>query len=360
MEKHWTLELERKPDFDRAMERIYAWFEQELIDRPPIRFAAHNAGFSAPPRLTKIWPSLKDRWFDAEYQVDLYTESIRGRKFYAETFPVFSSNLGPEVYAAFFGSELEYKEVTSYSIPLVKEWADMEKVRFDRNNPYFKKIDEINEIAFEKCPGKFMVAYTVLCPIIDCVAAWRDPQQLCMDMLLSPDNVKQLIKIASDPFNEIFDYYDDILKKHHQLSVSWMDIPSFGKMHIPACDFASMISPDQFDEFVLPTLQQEVKHMTHNVFHLDGKGVANHVDKILAISEINAIQWVQGVGDDQPIMQWVPFIKKIQAAGKSLVLDIQVHELEDFIGAMDPRGLMLCIPAEESIQPSIIRRIERW
>ena len=35
----WNLEIESKPDFEIAMKRIYAWFEQEVIDRPPIRFS---------------------------------------------------------------------------------------------------------------------------------------------------------------------------------------------------------------------------------------------------------------------------------------------------------------------------------
>ena len=61
-----------------------------------------------------------------------------------------------------------------------------------------------------------------------------------------------------------------------------------------------------------------------------------------------------------PIMQWVPFIQKIQAAGKSLVLDIQLNELEDFIAAVNPKGILLCIEADEKIQPDIIKRMERW
>ena len=38
----WNLELEGKPDFEKAMQRIYAWYNQEMIDRPPIRFSAHK------------------------------------------------------------------------------------------------------------------------------------------------------------------------------------------------------------------------------------------------------------------------------------------------------------------------------
>ena len=76
--------------------------------------------------------------------------------------------------------------------------------------------------------------------------------------------------------------------------------------------------------------------MTHNIFHLDGKGMLRHLDRILEVPEIAAIQWVQGVGDDLPILQWLPVIKKIQAAGKGVIVDLQLDELEPFIAAMDP------------------------
>lgn len=360
MEMKWTLELEQKPDFDKAMERIYAWYEQEMIDRPPIRFSAHNAEYAASSHLKKNWSTLKDRWFDAEYHVDTFIDSLKGRKFYAETFPIFCPNLGPEVYTAFHGSELEYMEVTSYSIPLVKEWEDIKDVKFDWNNPYLKKINEMTTLALEKCEGKFMVGYTDLHPGMDCVAAWRDPQTLCMDLLIYSDEVKKLISMADENFQKLFDYFDVILKKHKQLSVAWMGIPSFGKMHIPSCDFSAMISDEQYLEFIHPITVKEVKPMTHNIYHLDGKGVARHIDHILGINEINAIQWVQGMGADTPIMQWVPLLKKIQAAGKSIVVDLQVDELEDFIHVMDPKGLLLCIAADEKVQPDIVKRVEKW
>ena len=100
--------------------------------------------------------------------------------------------------------------------------------------------------------------------------------------------------------------------------------------------------------------------MTHNIFHLDGKGMLRHLDRILEIPEIQAVQWVHGVGDDAPILQWLPVIKKIQTAGKGVVVDLQLGELEPFIANMAPQGLYLCIAAPESIQPDILKRLERW
>ena len=360
-EPWWNVELEQKPDFDQCMKRIYAWYNQEIVDRAPIRFAAHNAEYSSAQLLEgRSWTGLKERWWDTDYQIELFEKHLSHSVYNAETFPVFCPNLGPEVYTAFYGVELEYKEVTSYAIPNLKDWSQMDQLKLDFNNPYFRKIEEMTHAALGRCKGKYLVGYTDLHPAFDCAAAFRDPQQLCMDLLLEPELVKKLIDISSRDFQLIFDHFDTILKKHAQPSVTWMEIPSFGKMHIPSCDFSAMISPEQFEEFILSVIQKEIKPMTHNIFHLDGKGVAKHVDHILAMPEINAIQWVQGVGDDFPIMQWVPFIKKIQNAGKSVVVDVQVIELEDFIGAMDPTGLLLCIAAEPEIQKDIIKRIERW
>jgi hypothetical protein len=355
------MELQGKPDFDQAMQRIDAWFAHEPLDRPPVRFAEHNAEYSGGPALTgRAWLDLRARWFDAEFQVDHFLESIRGKRFYGETFPVFWPNLGPNVYAAFYGAELDYGEVTSWIRHCVHERADLERLKFSRDNIYFRKIEELTRVALQKCAGQFMVGYTDLHGSLDCAADWRNPQELCLDLADDPELVHALVSRANENFLPVFDHFDAVLKAHGQMSVTWMAIPSRGKMHVSSCDFTNMVSCAVFDEFYLPSLRAEVRHMTHNIFHLDGKGMLRHLDRILAMPEILAIQWVHGVGDDAPIMQWLPVIKKIQAAGKGVLVDLQLHELEPFIAATDLRGLYLCIAAPESLQPDILKRLEKW
>jgi hypothetical protein len=355
------MELQGKPDFEAALQRIEAWFNHETLDRPPVRFAEHNADFAGSPKLAgRTWPSLKARWFDAEFQVDFFLESIRDRTFYGETFPVFWPNLGPNVYAAFHGGELDYGEVTSWIRHSVHDWDDLQRLKFSPDNEYFRGIDELTRVALEKCAGHFMVGYTDLHGSLDCVADWRDPQQLCLDIIDDPEKVHTMIRLANESFFPVFDHYDDVLKAHGQLSITWMGIPSRGKMHIPSCDFTALTSTETFCQFYLPCVQNEVRHMTHNIFHVDGKGMLPHLEHILSIPQIHAIQWVQGVGDDLPILQWLPVIKKIQAAGKGVLVDLQLSELEPFIAAMKPDGLYLCISADENIQPDILKRVEKW
>jgi hypothetical protein len=123
-----------------------------------------------------------------------------------------------------------------------------------------------------------------------------------------------------------------------------------------------MISPADFDRFLFPVLEEECRHFTYNIFHLDGKHVANHTDRILSLPNIHAIQWVQGVGTDEPIMQWVPYLKRILQSGKSIIIDLKAYELDSFIDAFDkPDGIMLCIPVSDTDeQREIIKRVEKW
>ncbi|MCO6450560.1 MAG: hypothetical protein J5I90_07190 [Caldilineales bacterium] len=361
--ERWPIAIAGMPEFDKSMDRIDAWYHNEIIDRPPVRFVAHNAFLElSQGELVDMSPDERQaRWFDAEYQVKLYLKSIAGRNHLGETFPLFFPNLGPDLYAALYGARLEFGEVTSWSVPIVKDWSDAAKLQFDPNGVYFRKIEEITAVALEMCRDKALVGYTDLHPGLDCVAAWRDPQQLCFDMIDSPEEVAKLSEIAIADFERIYDHFDGMLREAGQPSVGWMGIPSFGRFHIPSCDFSTMISPGFFNEFGLPILQREVKTMTHNVFHMDGKGVARHLDAILSVPEVHALQWVQGVGDDQPIMQWVPFIKDIQARGVPVIVDLTQKELHGFMEAMSPEGLFLWIATtSEEEERTLLKSISRW
>ena len=358
------MELQSKPNYEDAMRRVDAWFQCEVLDRVPVRFSKHNVQYEGAARLdTNRWGALKDRWLDSEYQVDSFLEGIEDQAFRAETFPVFWPNLGPDIYAAFFGTELEFSDITSWSKPLIgdiKDDSQIAAVRFDESNEYLLKVEEMTNLALEKCAARALVGATCWCPGVDCIAAWLGPGNLCTALLTDPDKVKQLAELAMSSFQPLADRYYSMLLDKGLPSVGWMEIPNEGACHIAQTDFATMISPDHFREFCHPYLQRESAGMDKVIFHMDGKGVARHVDDLISEPSIDAIQWVQGVGDDQPIMQWIPLIRQIQQGGKALVIDLQLDELEPFMAEVPPEGIFLCIPAEDNVQDDILKRLLKW
>jgi len=358
----WRVELAGKPDFDRCMDRIDAWFAQQILDRPPIRFYKHNLQYEAGEPLDRSrWATLEERWFDVEYQLDAFERSIAGKTFHAETLPVFWPNLGPNVYSAFYAGRLDFAEVTSWYEPVIADLDDLSPLNPDPfANTYFTKLEELTRAALDRCAGRYLVGCMDYHPSLDCVAAWRGPHNLCLDLATTPEKLAPLVERSVRDFHRLYDHFDALLKGRRQPSVTWLGIPSFGKLHIPSCDFASMISTRHFVEFSLPCLHREIAPMTHNIYHVDGRGVAQHLDVLLALPQLHAIQWVQGLGADLPILQWVPLLQRIQAAGKSVVVDLQLEELEPFMERVKPEGLFLCVGVEEGQEPEVIRRVERW
>ena len=344
------------------MARIEAWFHQAVLDRAPVRFQHHNAKYEQEARLDGTrWASLEERWLDVEYQLEAFERAIADRVFLGETFPLFIPNLGPNVYSALYAGRLEFAEVTSWYEPVITELEDLSALQADPfASAHFRKLDELTRAALERCQNRYLVGYPDLHPSLDCAAAWRGISDLCLDLATEPEKVQPLLEKSVADFHRIFDYFDALIKAHGQPSVTWIALPTAGKMHIPSCDVAAMMSPAYFERFSLPLLKRELIGMTDCVYHVDGKGVAQHLDHILALSEIQAIQWVQGLGRDEPIMQWVPLLKRIREAGKSIVVDLQLAELEAFIAAMKPEGVLLCLGVEPDLQEAVLRRVAKW
>lgn len=350
-----------KPDYAECAERVEAFFQGELLDRVPIRFHRHNAEYDVVQQ-SAAHATLRDRWLDAEFQADDYMRSIARMRFNAETFPVYCPNLGPNVYAAFHGGEMTFGENTSWYEEMIIDYGtDLPKIAFSKDCFYYKKILELMRVAIEKYAAWFPTGYTDLHPGLDCALAWRGSSNLCMDLIMQPDNAQKLFELSSEHFVEVYNEYDAILKANRMPSCAWINLPVDGRLHIPSADFSFMISPDDYEKYGLPILKKEVETMTHNIFHVDGSGVANHIDTILGVPQVHAIQWVQGLGDSYPIMQHLDFIRYVQSKGRGVIVDLAKEDLNAYMECMSPEKTFLWIATQsEEEELDIIERVRRW
>ena len=352
--------LENKPDFEKCLKRIETWYHfGEIIDRPPVQFLSFY-----PPEdnfAKNTYQTQEEKWNDTEYIISQYLSSIKNKAFLGESFPHWFPNLGPSVYSAFFGVNLQYEEATSWAIPTINEPTDLEKLKFDGNNKYFKKIMDMTEIALEMCQDKCIVGYTDLHPGLDCVAGWRNNEDLLMDLYDEPEFVKKAVRKATQSFPTIFNEFMKITLGKNNPSLTWFGLPFRKSVHIPCCDFAAMISSDQFEEFQMPALLEEVNTSENNIFHIDGIGVAKHLELILSLPNMNAVQWVQGDGETKPIMQWIPLLKRIREANKSIMVYLDPGEVDSFIQAMPPQGILMSIVTnDDDLKKTIIKKLEKW
>ncbi|MDP6524586.1 MAG: hypothetical protein QGH15_10230 [Kiritimatiellia bacterium] len=349
-----------KPDFDECISRIYAWYEQKVLDRVPVRFHHHNMQYESCRVVVGSWKNREERWLDVDFQVKAFLDSLVGTDFLGETFPVFWPNLSAIVYNLFLGQAGEFDDVTAWTHPCISDLNDLPELRVQRENKYFKTIEALTAKALERAEGRFMVGYTDMYAGVDCALGLRGAEQLCMDLVMDPDGIRALIELEFDEYPDVYRHFDKVLKDHNQLSVTWMNLPSFETFNVLACDFAVNISPQHFDEFCMPIIRKEAELFTLNVFHVDGPGVAKNIDSILTLPNLAGVQWVQGYGQDKPIMQWIPLVEKVQQAGKSIIVDLQLDELDEFMSKVDPTGIMLWIPAKPEDQRAILEKVSKW
>lgn len=349
-----------KPDFDECLARIYAWYEQKIIDRPPVRFHHHNVEYERHRTVDGPWTTAEERWLDAEFQVKTFVDSLERTDFKGETFPVYWPNLSAVAYNLFLGQSAVFDDVTAWTRACIEDLAQPGDLKVQTEGAYFRAIEEMTDLALQTADGRFLVGYTDMYAGIDCIAGLRGMGEMCLDIIMSPEPLKVLIEKVWTEYPMVFERFDRKLKSAGQLSVTWMNLPSRETFNVLACDFATMISPEHFDEFCMPILRTEAECFTHNVFHLDGPGVGKNIDSILTLPNLAAIQWAQGYGEDAPIMQWLPLIEKIQAAGKSAIVDLELDELDEFMRKTDPRGIMLWTPAEPKDQQNVLDRARKW
>ena len=62
-----TRSFQFKPDFDKCLARIYAWYEQRIIDRPPVRFLHHNIEYEKHRTVKGPWKTSEERWLDVHW-----------------------------------------------------------------------------------------------------------------------------------------------------------------------------------------------------------------------------------------------------------------------------------------------------
>ena len=354
--------FEFKPDYERSKARIDAFWERELIDRPVVQF-----GLLKPPDARVELPpshhaNPADRWLDAEYQADWALASLSNYEFLGDTLPVAHPNLGPELFSAFYGCPMHFGDYgTSWSDPILHDWRDADQLQIDWDHPYLHKLHEMTDALLAVAQGKFIVGMTDWHAGGDCIAAFREPQRLAIDMLEHYEEIRALLPRVTADYFRAYDMFYDKLRAAGQPISTWLTLVSDDKYYVPSNDFSIMISKRMFDDLFLPGIVEECRFLDRTIYHLDGPGALRHLDSILGIAELHALQFVPGAGNEG-YARWVEVYQKAQAAGKGIEVFCTLDEVDHIMDTLDPRGLYLAVndmPSRAAAE-HLLHKLETW
>ncbi len=351
-----------KPDLHQTMQRMEAFWQCAVLDRPVAQFTIEKPAAEQVPLPQIDHATTAERWLDVEYQAKLTDAQLSNRLFLADSLPVAFPNLGPEILAAFYGSPLYFGDYgTSWSEPILKDWSTADNLTLDWDNPYFHKLAELTDAMLELGRDKYIVGMPDWHPGGDLLAALRNPQDLAIDLIERPAQVKALLQRLQPDYYKVYDFWYAKLKNAGQAITSWLDLASYEKYYIPSNDFSALISPKMYREFFLAGIAEECRFLDRSIYHLDGPGALRHLDMILQIPELHAVQWVPGAGREG-FSKWVQVYQKIQAAGKGIIVYCEVSDLELVMQTLSPRGLALHISGVPDLETgdNLLAGLERW
>lgn len=328
-----------KDNWTQTQQKYLEFWARENHDRPLISVTAPKDGYVK--KVIKAPDKLADRWTCTEYVIKRSRENFEATFFGGESYPMVYPNLGPDIFGAILGCDLEFGEDTSWANHFVTDWDEVVgKFVFNPESKWWEKIKEMTEAIVEDArQGDYFVGLTDLHPGMDGLVSLRGPENVCLDLIDNPDAVKKATVEIFSIYRKVLDELYSITIKYQKGSTHWMGVWHPGKWYSTSCDFICMISGEMFSEFVLSEIKDELKLLDASIFHLDGPGALKHLDALLELPDLNGIQWVYGAGRPTA-SHWIPVLKKIQDAGKLIHVDIVPEEIDILLEELKPEGVM--------------------
>jgi len=337
--------MEYKEDIAEAKERMDAWWDHEIIDRPVL-------SYYFPKKRGKIYAYLDifgEDWTLAQ-NYDRIEEALNGFEkrtentyFGGESIPIYFPNYGPGIMAAVFGVTPQFKTGTVwFSRPTKPEniVKHLESVKINQNNEWYSRLLKITEYAANRARKNYLISIPDIGGVLDILSSFLGPTNIILTMKRNPDIINTCRTIILEKLLRVYDALQNLIEKSCDGCSCWLGAWSKKRWYAIQSDFSAMLNPEWFKKFVLPDVVAQAEHMEYAIYHLDGPNALPYLDFLLNEQSITGIQWVPGAGNEpMGSKEWIPLYTKIQNAGKNLFIDSAPKNVSHLYKNLDPRGL---------------------
>ena len=353
--------------WDRVARVARAWWEGTL-ERPLVQVYVGGRDPGRPE------PRLPARGFVSHYDMSVPVEDIVDRwdydlcrtRFLGDAFPHVWPNFGAGVMAAFLGCRVRNTPETTWFEPPREAGLDELEFAFDPDSRWLERAEDLLRAAMERWGGAVQVAMTDLGGTLDVLASFRPAERLLTDLYDHPDRVEELTWQLHGLWWLYFERLDAILRAGSNPGyTAWTPLFSQEPYYMLQCDLSYMIGPAMFERFVLPELAASCRRLGNPAYHLDGPGQIPHLDLLLGIPELRAIQYVPTVSA-RDATKYPDLYRRIRAGGKR----IQVFDHYSSLGAGlvdvlarqlgDARGVAMIAFVGAEQEPQAREFLRRW
>lgn len=334
--------LELSPDFPRIAERFEAWWAHDCLDRPILIGSANTRPERPITRRLELLSSPDD-WLAAKV-ADMEQLQLVG-----DALPNVRVDFGPVLLGSLVGGRRQVGANTSWTHAFIDDaWSNAPDWTIANDNDDWQRLLQLLELTARDAVGRYFVCMPDLGGSADALLNLRGSENLCLDTVTQPDRIRTALDGLYPTWHQAFSaLYDGVLPAGAGL-IHWLQLWSDQPYVVPACDFNALIGPRQFEALCLPDIARQTDAVPRSIFHLDGPDAARHIDALLTVESLDAVQFTPGAGTPSTL-PWLDMFQRIQASGRSVL--IMVHDLSEIPTLLDqlrPEGLALFIDASVS------------
>ena len=336
-----------KSNWDDTKKHFVDWWSQEGLV-----LAAGGHFPAAPPHEEIEDPGCRPRGYgDEEFcsnpnlRAKFECHRLSRRLYPWDDMPLAGFDLGPGTLSVYLDAKPVFDGTVWYEPWITDEDpSGYPPLRFDPEHDWWKITEASAKVCAGLAKGKYIAACPDLIENIDTLAALRGTNQLLIDLSDRPEWVHEKLAEINQVWFEVYQRIYDIIKLGDDSSAfGAFAIWGPGKTAKVQCDASAMFSPATFDRFVVPAMTEQCEWLDHSMFHLDGSQCLCHVDSLLGIEALDAIEWtpdpnVPPGGDPR----WYDLYRRILDAGKSVqAIGLKAEEVVPLLDALGGKGMYI-------------------
>ncbi len=336
---------------ESASNQLQRWWNHQQMTKPCILIHVLKDNHEQIPTLDNI----EQFWTDVDFTINRHMTLIDNMNYYGQAVPFHFVDFGASAMPCALGSEPDYVSTeTIWAHPRLNSIEQVLDVELEKNNFCYKTILDITRESVKRSYNHHMVTMYPLNGITDILAGLYGTENYLIDLVYKP----QLVKKAMQHFKEIWinafeEVWGIISQGGNPGGIGWAGVWAPGSTFPIQEDLSYMISPEMYKEYCLPHVCDMIDTMDYSLYHLDGVGALPHLETLLGIENLNAIQWVPGAGKEK-LDQWYDLIKKIIDRGKSVQVFAQPDEVIELVDNVGPNGLLVTVLSANNEQAKAI------
>lgn len=337
--------MEFKPDIQKVKDRLQGFWNREKTDRVCIAAVAPKSAnveismFRNPEEGNDPSERLRN-WTDPDTILRNNIRRIENTYFGGDAFPVVFLNFGTSGHCSYYGAKPTYGKDTIWFNPV---WDSLEQAQdavFDQSI-----LDAHLQMALKLAVAgkdRFYVSMPDHCGIMDSIGHLYGTENLLYAMMDEPDEIKAASLQVQQGWERANDAFHEMLTPLTENGVAhaWMYLWAPGRLQHMQADISVMMSPQSYENLIMPELEAQTKWLDYPVYHFDGIEQTQHLDMILSLDKLKAIQWTHVAGQ-APALAYVDVLHRIQKAGKSLIIMTPPEDIPELMKQLDHRGLYL-------------------